>query len=89
MTLPQELLDELTSIAHDIAAHEYEAYTGKPLDEACAHSIAGNAVQVMSEPIERFGRACVISALSGAARAIVREGSTLDLGVMQCRRKPE
>jgi hypothetical protein len=89
MTLSKRLLDELTEALARVLAHELEAFDEVKDAETRAKSVAGNTVMVWCEPIERFGRACVIAALSGASRALVREGATIeDLGAMQCRRKP-
>ena len=86
MNIPQQLLDELVDIVRRVAAHELETCAGIRVDDATLQSIAGNAVQCMCAPLETFGEACILSALSGASRVLVREGGTA-IGAMQCGRK--
>jgi hypothetical protein len=62
MSLPQALLDDLCALLRSVVAHELEACAGVRVSEETLHSIAGNAVQVMSEPIECYAEALLIVA---------------------------
>ena len=80
MNVPQQLLDELVEIVKSVTRHELETCAGIRVDDATLASIAGNAVQVMCAPLETFGEDCILSALSGASRVLVREGGMLGGG---------